>query len=427
MEASGKMTFPRKPLAVVAALGAGLALAGTPPTAEAWSAEGLRLAFADYTNNILRVSGGEAPVNLPFRLAAGPAAEDLRAAEAAVETVTTSMPEHVRQYLSGLGVLAPTVQWLLRRCKPGVTNETDYLNPSSHPLVWRARDFDLGALAKAAGMMASNSIPMIARIGSLYEDYKVSPIRRAEPLVDYPDPRTELLCETPYGRAIVLRAPENARKFRFWASSWPLQDRNVNYQWVQLTPGKATLSRIQGQQLLSPQNGYAEIVVNWSGIRGHVDFAVFARYGEGPYGPPSMISFLVVPNEARKYDRQGRIQTIAYRKADAVLPGLYQNKPWTDAYEVDDQGRILGFLRTRSGSTLEERFSAMGEFIVETHPDGSPKTARRVRYFTPPEDPSTLDYEITGETIRYRPGTFEPRSRGEFPVVRGRSRKSRLK
>ena len=399
-------------------------------------------AFADYTNNVLRVEQVEdsewndvnprrkvdvLPANLPFRLIAGPTAKDLRMAEAAVETVTTSMPLHVRQYFSTCGILAPTVQWLLRRCRPGVTNETDYLRPDAHPLVWRAQDFDLDALAKTAGMMTSNSIPMIVRLAPLYEEYKVSPIRRAEPLVDYPDPRPEVWCETPYGQAIALRALENRRKFRFWAAAWPVRDRNVNYRWVPLAPGRVSVSRIQGQAALSPENGYAEIVLNWSAVRGRLDFAVFARYGDGPYGPPSMISFFTVPNEVRQYDRQGRIAKVSYRKADAVFPALYQNKPWTDAYELDDQGRILGFLRMRSGGGMEERFSADGEFIVATHPDGSPKTAKKVRYFTSPSDPSALDYEVADETVSYRQGAFKPRTRGEFPTVKGQHRKVGLK
>lgn len=404
--------------------------------------EAVQRAFADYTNNVLRVEQVEAsewndvnprrkvdvlPANLPFRLIAGPTAKDLRMAEAAVETVTTSMPLHVRQYFSTCGILAPTVQWLLRRCRPGVTNETDYLSPSTHPLVWRAQDFDLEALANTAAMMSSNSIPMIVRLAPLYEEYKVSPIRRAEPLLDYPDPRPEAWCETPYGQAIALRALENRRKFRFWAASWPVRDRNVTYRWVLLTPGRVSVSRIQGQAAFSPENGYAEIVLNWSAVRGRLDFAVFARYGDGPYGPPSMISFFTVPNEVRQYDRQGRIAKVSYRKADAVFPALYQNKPWTDAYELDDQGRILGFLRMRSGGGMEERFSADGEFIVETHPDGSPKTAKKVRYFTSPSDPSALDYEVADETVSYRQGAFKPRTRGEFPTVKGQHRKVGLK
>ena len=404
--------------------------------------DAIQRAFADYTNNVLRVEQVEdaewndvnprrrvdvLPANLPFRLVTGPAARDLRMAESAVETVTTSMPVQVRQFFSKCGILAPTVQWLLRRCRPGVTNETDYLSPSTHPLVWRAQDFDLDALAKTAGMMISNSIPMIARIGLLHEEYKVNPIRRAEPLVDYPDPRAETWCETPYGIAIALRAPENRRKFRFWASSWPVRDRNVNYRWVRLNPGRVSASRIQGQAQLSPEKGYAEIVLNWTEVRGRLDFAVFARYGDGPYGPPSMISFFTVPNEIRQYDPQGRIAKVSYRKADAVIPALYQNKFWEDAYELDDQGRILGFLRTRSGGVKGGRFSATGEFIVETYPDGSPQTAKKVRYFTSPSDSSVLDYEVTDETVSYRQGAFEPRTRGEFPLVKGQHRKIGLK
>lgn len=404
--------------------------------------DAVQRAFSDFTNNVLRVEQVEwtewddsnprrkvdvLPAYLPYRLIAGPAEEDLRTAEAAVKTATTSLPTHVRQYYSRCGILAPTVQWLLRRCKPGVTNETDYLRPGTHPLVWRAKDFDLGALAKTAAMMSSNNIPMIVRLAPLYEEYKVSPIRRAEPLVDYPDPRPEAWCETLYGQAVALRAMENRRKFRFMAAAWPVRDRNVKYSWVLLSPGWASVSRIQGQGELSPERGYAEIVLNWTSIRDRLDIAVFARYGDGPYGPPSLISFFKVPNEVRQYDRQGRIEKITYRKADAVIPALYQNKPWMDAYDLDDQGRILGFLRTRTGGLREERFGAASEFIFESHPDGSPKIAGKVRYFTSPADPSVLDYEITDETVTYRQGNFSPRTRGEFPVVKGQNRKAGLK
>lgn len=391
-------------------------------------------AFADYTNNVLRVEQVEAdetanlPANLPFRLFAASRDEDRRAAKAAVETVVTNMPAHVRKFYSDYRVLAPTVQWLLRRCKPGVTNETDYLQPKTHPVVWREEDFDLDSLSQAAGMLSSNSIPMLVRLSPIYEEYEISPIKRAQPLVDYPDPRPEAMCETPFGMAIVLRAPENRRKFRFRATAWPVQDRNVSFRWVQLTPGrKASVSRVQGQFAMSPENGYAEFVFNWTDVRRRMDFAVFARYGDGPYGPPSTISFFVPPNEARQYNRQGYVERIDYRKAGFAIPSLYQNKPWADAYTLDEQGRILGFVRTRTGSNHEEKFDAHGDFIVEAYSDGLPKTASKVRYFTRPDDSSALDYEVTTERVEYRQGGFELRTRGEFPTVKGQHRKAGLK
>ena len=162
------------------------------------------------------------------------------------------------------------------------------------------------------------------------------------------------------------------------------------------------------------EKGFADIVVNWACGR-RQDVLVFARYGNGPWGPPSVISFYAVPNERRKYGRDGKIESIEYLQADAVIPQLYQNKAWCDEYQRNSLGNVIGFLRyKKDGGFRGEPFSARGEYIVESHPDESPKVAAKVRYFT--RSDGALDYEITADRATYKQGSFAPIDRGEFPV-----------
>ena len=396
---------------------------------------------ADYTNNVLRVAQvlptewsvtnprrkvDRLPANMPFHLAVGPEPADRAAAEAALATVTTSMPTHIRSYFARYRLLAPLQQWLIRRAHPSVTNEETYVRAAAHPVAWTAKDFDLSRLAHLAANLTSNTVPVMAVLRPVYEEFTTSPIRRAEPLVDYPDPRPEETYATPFGVTVVLRAPERRRKFRFVASGYPFGGRNVTFKWVPLgiSVGGFPCEDWRERPNVSPERGCGEIQLWWNG-GSRRDVLVFARYGEGPWGPPSVISFYALPNERRQYDREGRIESIDYLPDPAVLPSLYQNKPWKDAFVMDSLGNVIGFQRTRRGQFRDERFSWTGEFVTETYASDLPKAARKVRYFTRADDPTTLDYEITDETVEYKMGAFEPRNRGEFPPPKKSKRRGR--
>lgn len=172
---------------------------------------------------------------------------------------------------------------------------------------------------------------------------------------------------------------------------------------------------------MAPKNGYAEFSFNWTNIRGRMDILVCARYGNGPYGPPALISFYVIPNEKRTYDKSGFIDRIEYMRQDVMIPQLYQNKEWTDMYKVDPKGNILGFVRLKAGLLVGKKdFSVNGEYVHEFQAEDMPKIVSPVKYFTKIDDPGALDYEILSErkTLPFR--AVEPRNRGEF--FRGKKR-----
>ena len=199
------------------------------------------------------------------------------------------------------------------------------------------------------------------------------------------------------------------------ASGYPFRDRNVNFRWF-VRQGRGSVGPIRGLRDKYPtEKGYGELVVNpWLGPL-RTEVLVFARYGKGAWGPPSVISLARIPNEIRQYDRFGRILSVKYAQTADVMPSLYQNKPWSDAYIQDPFGNIIGFLRKRNGEMRDVRYSAQGEKVLESYASDLPKETAKVRYFTRPDDPMTLDYEETSETVHYPDRPFVPRTRGEFP------------
>lgn len=413
------------------------AMTNVADAASAWAA------YADYTNNVLRIETASPaewdvsnprhtvdrfPANMPFRLVVGTAYEDRQMAERALRTSVDRMPSDILEYFTRYHLLAPLQQWLIRRSHPSVTNEASYLSFAAHPAVWQAKDFDLDRLEKLAASLTSNSVPVLAVLQSIYEGYKGAPIKFAEPFVDYPDPRTEETYATPFGISVVLRALENRRKFRFLATGYPFRGRNVSYKWIALPPRSVSIGGYPAEdwnvrKQLVPERGYGEIALGWGGAERR-DVLVFARYGEGAYGPPSVISFYRVPNERRRYDRKGRIESVEYLADKAVIPWIYQNKPWKDLYMQDSLGNVIGFQRMRTGIFEKMHFAGPAEFVTETYPGDLPKTTKKVRYFTRPEDPATLDFEVTDETVEHKMQSFEPRDRGEFPSA-GASRRRR--
>ena len=383
-----------------------------------------RACFAAYTNNVLRIEAVEPtewnpsrrldrlPFDQPYQLVVGTDPADRAAAEAALATVVTSMPTHIRAYFTQHRLLAPLQQWMIRRFKPGVSNEAQYVTAAAHPNVWRAKDFDLGRLAAAAQNLTSNNVPMLASIVPIFAEFKSSPIMRAEPFVDYPDPRPEQVYVTPFGAAIVMRAMELRRKFRFCASGYPFYGRKVNFRWVSRG---VSIGPLGGQREKYPtEKGYADLVVSW-GAGARRDVLVFARYDEGAWGPPSVISFYGLPNERRQYDRDGRILSIEYLVQGGVIPQLSQLKPWKDVFVRDVIGNVIGFQRTRTGEFRDALFSNFGEQVLETYAGDVPKETAKVRYFTRKDDPLTLDYEVLEETVQHPNAPVIPRNRGEFP------------
>ncbi len=308
--------------------------------------------------------------------------------------------------------LAPVLQLVFRMTQKTVKRPEDYLTGAAHPAVFDAANLDPEAMVKMAhGLKPADLPPMVAM--------RTVRDAQAEPGVDYFDARPEGLFDTPFCIARVVRGVSRQRSMTIEAKATSGEPANMKYLWVVLQGDPKKIA-------ITPKTDSAsqvEITVDYHGtyrpsgpdgspaphMTGRVDIGCFVK--EGPYySPPSIISFYYLPNEERVYRDDGQILSVDYtnpshRYADPVLT---LQKGWKDLYEYDEQGRLTGWYRTRSGGQ-PERFTSRGHRVLETDAKNRPVKACAVQYMPrqagegmPPtlvsaDTPKVFAYTYSGE------------------------------
>lgn len=321
------------------------------------------------------------PANAPFQFVSlGISWSDqpfLRAALAASASFRLSTKQAmVRRHL-----MAPTLQWLLRRTQKGIGSEDDYLSPSAHPTAFDAKRLDPAELVKRAHELKMEEIPPAVSLSLI--NSRLYPIKFPVPGRDYPDTLFELLFATPSAISMILRAPEGERTYLLRAQTFPENDPTATFAW-RVVHGPADAVKISaplGETLNGPENGYAQITVNRRHLTNRIDVACFAKTTHTTFGAPSIISFYPIPQEKRTYRPDGQIASIDYTNPDRVYsdPAIALPRHWTDTYDYTPDGKPLGFTRSYNGEPSAS-FTVKGERIVERNPDGTPKKLVRVKY-----------------------------------------------
>ena len=118
---------------------------------------------------------------------------------------------------------------------------------------------------------------------------------------------------------------------------------------------------------------------------------MFAHNGAA-WSAPAFVSWYFLDNEERVYDDVGRIRSVIYHGgSDAgnyVDPLIQTPKTWKDAYRYTEDGRLIGWTRSRDGEAKDkpEQFTADGGLVIEQDDQGRALTAREVRYVAQPGD-----------------------------------------
>lgn len=406
-------------------LSAFAALCGEPAkTVDAWRTavdkSAAERANHAYTSNVVRCEwAGEnprvaalMPANVAFNFAVvGDSNSASRVSKILSETADAIDPT-LRGNLERLGLLNPTLQWLVRSCRPGITNAAIYLSANAHPAAFSEQDFDAAILKAAAQSITSRGIALPVRVKVEYLDGSI-PLSKAEPSVDYPDAMPEETFALPFGVGIVLRAPERQRKFRLSASTFPTPGLAAKYVWkasrgVVIRPWPMTLAEV-------PDRGFAEVTVDAASCGVRADIFVFAQMANGLYGPPSVVSIYNPPLAKRAYAK-GKLQSISYlnESKDVLydISPIWAPREWKDDFALNGKGRIVSFTRTTKGSFTEEPFSAIGELVLSMSSSGIPLVTRKVEYFISPET-GELGYRPVGEEKKYRLGESPFRRSGE--------------
>jgi hypothetical protein len=322
--------------------------------------------------------------NLPYVITSQGSSGSDRAFMDAVACTLAAFHPDVKKKLVEKKVLMPAVQYVFRRSNKPVKTDDDYLSGVAHPTVFDGGNLDVLRMIELAHSFTPESLPPVVTI-------KVEKEEQPKLGVDYFDVgERERLFDTAFVSARIWRSTQQKRTYTLAAKGVDLNDKPLTYHWKIL---RGDASRIE----IKPQGdgSTAEITLTWQGRApvlpdskmesNRIDIGLFAKSGEH-YSPPAFFCVNTLDNEAREYDDQGRIKSVAYtgaaEKGNYVDPAFDIPKSWRDDYRYDDAGKLLGWTRTRGEKT--EEFTADGKLVVTKDTAGKPLIAQAVRYVAKP-------------------------------------------
>ena len=180
-----------------------------------------------------------------------------------------SLKAQVKAEIVRRGLLAPTIQALIRKSLKGVTDEVGYLGAKAHPTALPPNGLDVSRLKAAAKAMSVAAIPPLASVSVAASPVKRSPVA------------PELTYASAFAWAFVLRADDEDREFVIRAQG------AEEYAFVQ-THGEGV-----GVKIERTGPDAAKISINRRGMSptNRVDIMVCGRNAGTGWGAPSYVSF----------------------------------------------------------------------------------------------------------------------------------------
>ena len=199
---------------------------------------------------------------------AGRSFSDLPYLRAALEVSRTLKPA-TKKELVRQGLLAPTIQMLIRKSLCSVSNQVDYLSAKAHPTALPQGGLDVRRLVAAAAAMTPAEIPPLAVV-----NVKAAPVKSESA---WP----ELTYASAMAWAYVFRSDDEVRVFEIAAKG------AKEFAFVQ-THGQGVDVKIE-----KVRSDLARVTINRSGMSptNRVDISVFGRNPHTGWGAPSYVCF----------------------------------------------------------------------------------------------------------------------------------------
>ena len=199
--------------------------------------------------------------------------------KAALAVYGALAPEARREIVSR-GLLAPTVQALVRKSLKGVESESDYLLQKAHPTAFPKDGLVLARLKALAASIGATNIPPVAPISAVVAGKPEKPVPPGPPEITY---------ITPFAWAFVLRDGGEIRRFGISAGR---KGCEIAFAKIHGAMGAA--------EITNTAPGKAVVTLHKSEMTPacRVDIGVFARTPGSLWGAPSIISFAVVDPDA---------------------------------------------------------------------------------------------------------------------------------
>jgi hypothetical protein len=319
------------------------------------------------------------PANVPYLvISQGSSGSDRAFMDAFAATSAAFRPE-VKQKLFRSGLLGPTLQMIFRRSNSHLEKAQEYFTGKAHPTVFDANNLDVVRMARRAHALKEDELPPLAQFKVVREDTPV-------PGRDYFDFRPhQRLFDTPCAVARVYKTSAATFQLTLDAqASRDLAGKPLTYRWSVL---RGDESRIEIEKL-DGEGSAVEITIPWHHRRSvapgsvlesnRVDLGLFVGNGSH-WSAPAILSIYFPDNQKRVYDKQGRVLSIDYSLDNYVDPFLENSRNWRDDYRYDDEGKLLGWTRSRKAEE-KQQFSADGHLVLESAADGTPIRMIPVRY-----------------------------------------------
>jgi len=302
------------------------------------------------------------PANWPYMIVSqGSSGSDRRFLSALAMTLA-AFPEDTFARLTKTGLVAPTLQMILRRNLTVVPTREFYLTGAAHPVAFDKQTVRPARMVAQASQMRPEDIPPMVRLRVESEDFNGAAglAGLSERLFDTPSAIARIWRGYDWQREMTVSAAETADP----------NGRPLSFEW-RLLHGDPTRVDIAP---LSEDGARARIRVAWhdtylepvygsTELRerklSRVDIGVFANNGAQD-SAPAFISISFPTHQRRIYtpDDSGsvRLRAINY---DAVArevyydPLLHWSAPWTDVPDYGPDGAIAGWeRRSTDGRTV---------------------------------------------------------------------------
>jgi hypothetical protein len=266
--------------------------------------------------------------------------------------VLAAFRPEVKAKLTETGLLMPTIQMLMRSTNKHLKDPKEYLTGKAHPTDFEGSWVDELAMVQKAHAMELKALPPMVQLRVIDED-------KATNGIDYFDRvNSEVLAYTPACIARIHRGKAHKQRIVVNAdASYDVNKAKLTYTWVILRgdPDKIKIVPKKDDQSV------AEITVAYHDRRpvspgstlesNRVDIGVFVHNGTY-YSAPGFITFHTLDREARVYNRDGKILSIAHGMGETEIRVKDWDKLLAQYCDDDKLMPLLGNLNAAVGTVF---------------------------------------------------------------------------
>jgi hypothetical protein len=305
------------------------------------------------------------PANWPYMVISQGSSRSDRDFLRAIAATLAAFPANTFAAMRAEGLVAPTLQRILRRNLEGVATEEDYLSGIAHPVAIDGARLRPGRMIAQAATMMPETVPPLVALTVEEESFAAAAglAGLSERLFDTPQAVARLWRGWAWEHEMVVRAEVAAGEAEGVVFDWRL---------LQGDPARVAI------EPLDPDGRRARLRIAWHDPwevpRGldaaaarageeeqrqlsRVDIAVFARRS-GAVSAPAFVTVAFPAHQLRHHapgpDGLMRLVSVDYDAAGrgaSLDPTLHWTAPWVDRAYFDATGKVTGWMRVEASVT----------------------------------------------------------------------------